>query len=613
MGVPCTVVYVATELPEHLRGVPNIVLFQPIKGALSAFVAQSVRLVYPCLMDCADGILISDIDMIPLRKEYFTEPIANIPDNKFVSYRDVMLHLNEIAICYNVASPQTWREVMKVHSLDTARDRIAIWSKVTTSAGKEGTAGWSLDQKVLYASVIRWGHNPFRVCMLSDSVTKFRRLDRSCTDSKRQNAIMYHLIRAGYYSDFHMQRPWEVSSDNNMFAINAITKKYDTTQVLTPESVIRILEIVLKHTCLRAIGEDRNESAEFIDGIWDTIAEMDGVAVPHARFITPKLMFKTKVAVSRTGVLDTFPDGCVVLKFGNLTAVTHNADIVDVLRRVFPRDATQYISSPVALIPFCVVSNRDQITVADIHSQNDGDTSIAIFTLRFLLRYRDWCKDRVCVDVGAAKGWWTLLCASRGFNVIAFEPDAQSLAGLHINLQRNMESYPGWGAKIYPIAVSDSKGAAQFSACGEISHLLSRAESTKETVVNSRLVTMAATDTLDSILGDSAKVALIKIDTEGNEEMVIAGAEKLLLSGRVGGIIMEFTVFWMGKTTDECTRRSVDLLKKIHTTHPLIYHASRRGRTYMAGPIMPAQFESFVKDLQDKHLQTDIMALCEPV
>ena len=105
------VVLVAHEIPEDLKVYEkNIKLFKPLPDVLTAFQAQCIRLLYPRLIERDEGVLITDMDMLPMNRSYYADPIKDISDDTFVTYRNVCLPM-EIAMCYNIATPAVWRSM----------------------------------------------------------------------------------------------------------------------------------------------------------------------------------------------------------------------------------------------------------------------------------------------------------------------------------------------------------------------------------------------------------------------------------------------------------------------------------------------------------------------
>ena len=70
------IVLIATEIIEELKPYEEYIkLFSPIEGIKTAFIAQNIRLFYPALIDAVGGVLISDMDIIPMGRSFYVNPI----------------------------------------------------------------------------------------------------------------------------------------------------------------------------------------------------------------------------------------------------------------------------------------------------------------------------------------------------------------------------------------------------------------------------------------------------------------------------------------------------------------------------------------------------------
>jgi hypothetical protein len=150
-----------------------LILFEPITNVHNAYIAQTIRILYPALIDSSGGVLISDIDMLPGNSKFFTKNIQNIDNDKFISYRGG--EKKEIYMCYNLATPNIWRDVSKITSLDKIKEYLSLKYKKEYD-GIHGGKGWSADQEILYQMIYNWENQQNFVC-LNDLTTKFSRLD----------------------------------------------------------------------------------------------------------------------------------------------------------------------------------------------------------------------------------------------------------------------------------------------------------------------------------------------------------------------------------------------------------------------------------------------------
>lgn len=202
-SVSVIIVLIADKIPEDiLEYKDNIMLFPPMEGVSTAFISQYIRMLYPCILSYAGGVMITDMDMMPMNAKYYVDNIMDISDNKFIYYRHVLLEVREIAMCYNVATPETWSEIFNIKSLDDIRERIFTKHQQISYDNRHGGSGWSTDQLDLYASVMEWDAITHRFISLHDGNTGYSRLDRINFYLNRE------LISSGGYSDYHMLRPY---------------------------------------------------------------------------------------------------------------------------------------------------------------------------------------------------------------------------------------------------------------------------------------------------------------------------------------------------------------------------------------------------------------------
>jgi len=129
------------------------------------------------------------------------------------------------------------------------------------------------------------------------------------------------------------------------------------------------------------------------------------------------------------------------------------------------------------------------------------------------------------VDVGASTGWFSVLFASRGAEVIAFEPNARSFARLMENCALNDVRIEAHAA-----AASDAAGEAAFNFNPVLP--LTSGGSLGQPIACPRPATeMVRTVTLDEVVG-ARQPALIKIDVEGHEVQALSGGEQTIFRAR---------------------------------------------------------------------------------
>lgn len=141
--------------------------------------------------------------------------------------------------------------------------------------------------------------------------------------------------------------------------------------------------------------------------------------------------------------------------------------------------------------------------------------------MRFVLDYLR--AGDAFVDVGSNVGVYTLLAASvGGVEVAAFEPSSTNRIRLEENVRLNrLEGR----VSVHGEAVSAHAGTAAFTTgLDTVNHLLEPGEATSDGAE------WVQTVTLDEALPPDTrrKVSLVKIDVEGTEALVLAGAEALI-------------------------------------------------------------------------------------
>lgn len=205
-NIDIKIVLISNDVPEQLVKYKNhIELFSPIDNVSDKFISQYVRLLYPATLSniYKNSVLITDIDMIPLSSSFFTESVKNITDDKFVSYRQIMEEYKEIAICYNVGTPNSYQKLFNLDSnVSSVKDRLYNRFKTVQYDDVHGGQGWNTDQRDLYDVITA---NNDMCVILSDVKTGFNRLNRDL--SLDTNVIM--SVKNGVYTDYHMLKPYD--------------------------------------------------------------------------------------------------------------------------------------------------------------------------------------------------------------------------------------------------------------------------------------------------------------------------------------------------------------------------------------------------------------------
>ena len=210
-NVDVKIILIAKKIPEeYLCYKDNIILFEPIENVLTSLTSQFIRLLYPCILNYDNGVMITDMDMLPMNRSYYTENIKPFDNSKFIYLREnICFEYKQLAMCYNVAVPKIWKEVFEINSIEDIRNRIKSIEHVE----------WSTDQLVLYEKVMNWNNKTNNLICLEENKTGFNRLDRNTFNL---NHNIKENISKGLYSDYHCYRPMSKYTEINYNIYNLL-------------------------------------------------------------------------------------------------------------------------------------------------------------------------------------------------------------------------------------------------------------------------------------------------------------------------------------------------------------------------------------------------------
>ena len=218
-NVDVKVILISHNIPSDLVDYEsNLILFEPLENISTAFISQYIRLLYPAILDYSNGILITDIDIIPMNRTYYTKNIENISNDKFIYLRDVLLDHNQIAMCYNVGLNVIWKEIFQINNIDDIINRIKLIYNSIEYIDGHGNTGWCTDQLDFYNYVMNWNNKTNNFVVLSDKNTGYCRLDRYELEKLGMlPSILYSHINNGTFSDYHCLRPFYQYKEVNNF------------------------------------------------------------------------------------------------------------------------------------------------------------------------------------------------------------------------------------------------------------------------------------------------------------------------------------------------------------------------------------------------------------
>jgi FkbM family methyltransferase len=140
-------------------------------------------------------------------------------------------------------------------------------------------------------------------------------------------------------------------------------------------------------------------------------------------------------------------------------------------------------------------------------------------------------KETTFIDVGANLGYFTIFCSRLAQEVYAFEPVPAEFERLSKNIGLNNLK----NVRAFQCAVSKERTRLRFFE----SKISDGHDSTVRRFEHDRSIFVDAV-TLDETVEPSARNVVMKVDAEGSEMDVLLGAMKLIRSGKVSAIVLEW-------------------------------------------------------------------------
>lgn len=227
------------------------------------------------------------------------------------------------------------------------------------------------------------------------------------------------------------------------------------------------------------------------------------------------------------------------------------------------------------------------IEVRHIKSGNDGDVCNSAITHELL----NIPRPVYCLDIGVDEGWWSFFVADTNPNatIHSFEPNPKSYKELIPYLKYTPQ------VNLHNVAISDKEGTLRF-VC-ENGQSNSRDEESMANAIEVKCIS-------PEIFVKDKTVDLIKIDTEGHDLVILKSLHPYLET--INAIIFECSVYWYGKTKEECIQKTIDELLFLQQHYPYMYMLNRRGEPVLFN-IKNEDIIHFVTFSYDHHFQSDIL------
>lgn len=273
---------------------------------------------------------------------------------------------------------------------------------------------------------------------------------------------------------------------------------------------------------------------------------------------------------------------------------------------------------PELFMPY-TTHERDQGTSMDMHTLRATESQTTPGVIHVLQRNcKQWMGGKgLVLDVGAHFGWYTLLSASLGCRVIAWEPVPHHrwLLEYGVLLNNLQDSVQVRGTALYhehtTVEVLTPKVALSKAVWGSAS-INGEAIMPMQysTAVNVERVKVE-TETLDTIIGVDQNVVLMKLNAQGFDWSVLQGGEKMIQKKKIRNVLLEYS-----QGIPERKRRYDMMRKNVYMLQNLLAAGYKIGvfrldtarlmlRNQLVPPLREVTNETLQYDLQDIKLNEE--------
>ena len=149
-------IFIGDSIPEEIMYCSdNIILWNSNLDINTSFVSQNLRIYYPALLNMSSDelVMITDMDMLPMRPNYYCSGLENFTTDDFIYYRNI--DGNQIYMCYNAAHPSIWKKVFNINTEEDIKNIIyETYNK--SYNGIPGSKEWFIDQELMYTNLIKY-------------------------------------------------------------------------------------------------------------------------------------------------------------------------------------------------------------------------------------------------------------------------------------------------------------------------------------------------------------------------------------------------------------------------------------------------------------------------
>ena len=203
-GITPTLAAISDEKLDIDESLGEVVYIPPLEGVPTSHMAQISR-IFMAASFGEDVCLVSDMDMMPLKKEYFVDTVKPYDNDAFIVYSADAYQPGNPAypaypMCYLCSTSNNFKQIID-GDLNNFNEKVREWMA--------HGFGWYTDEKVFYKKLTIWEKEKHQAVFLSRGFNisshplTIGRVDRSCNSEYSPK-----LLENNFYIDFHMPRPY---------------------------------------------------------------------------------------------------------------------------------------------------------------------------------------------------------------------------------------------------------------------------------------------------------------------------------------------------------------------------------------------------------------------
>lgn len=195
IGIKPTLIFLGPKNNNLNTSYGDIVYFPPISNIPTPFQAMAIRQLAAALFP-DDVCIITDLDMLPVNKQYFENAVKDLPQDNFaVFYPKFHKDKPQYMMCYTAAKGSTYAAVFKIKNKTDIKIKLIYWY---TNFYKY--FGNPTDERMLYKYLHEWKDKNSRLNLLEIPLKRLDRPQWHLLDEKK--------VKNKMYADIHLQRPY---------------------------------------------------------------------------------------------------------------------------------------------------------------------------------------------------------------------------------------------------------------------------------------------------------------------------------------------------------------------------------------------------------------------